>query len=138
MVWTNGCFDLLHVGHTRNLQAAKQMGDILVVGLNSDASVRRLKGPTRPIIPQHERAEILSALECVDYVFIYNENTPEASLAFFKPDIHCKGADYAPPNGKPIPEAQVVESYGGRIAFTPLVSGASTTGLIRRIREISV
>ena len=134
VVWTNGCFDLLHVGHIRNLLAARQLGDLLVVGLNSDESVRQLKGPTRPIMPEQERAEMLAALACVDYVVIFNENTPEAALARLKPDIHCKGADYSPPNGKPIPEASVVESYGGRIAFIPLVLGSSTTDLFRRIK----
>ena len=136
VVWTNGCFDLLHVGHIRNLQAARQLGDLLVVGLNSDESVRQLKGPTRPIMPEQERAEMLAALACVDYVVIFNENTPEAALARLRPDIHCKGADYAPPNGKPIPEASVVESYGGRIAFIPLVPGSSTTDLFRRIKAL--
>ena len=131
VVWTNGCFDLLHVGHIRNLQAARQLGDLLVVGLNSDDSVRRIKGPARPIVPERERAEMLAALACVDYVVIFNESTPETSLARLKPDIHCKGADYAPPNGKPIPEAPLVESYGGRIAFIPLIQGTSTTDLVR-------
>lgn len=136
VVWTNGCFDLLHIGHVRNLQAARRLGDILVVGLNSDSSVRRIKGPPRPIMPEQERAEVLAALACVDYVVIFDEDTPEAALARLKPDIHCKGADYAPPNGKPIPEAPLVESYGGRIAFIPLVPGASTTDLVRRMREL--
>ena len=111
------------------------MGDLLVVGLNSDDSVRRIKGPARPIIPERERAEMLAALACVDYVVIFNESTPEVSLARLKPDIHCKGADYAPPNGKPIPEAPLVVSYGGRIAFIPLIQGVSTTDLVRRIQD---
>jgi len=136
VVWTNGCFDLLHVGHIRNLQAARCQGDLLIVGLNSDDSVRQIKGHSRPIISERERAEILSALVCVDYVVIFNESTPEASLARLKPDIHCKGADYAPPNGKPIPEAPLVESYGGRIVFIPLIQGVSTTELVRRIQEV--
>jgi rfaE bifunctional protein nucleotidyltransferase chain/domain len=135
VVWTNGCFDLLHVGHVRNLQAARALGDVLVVGLNSDRSVRQLKGPERPIVPAAERAEILAALECVDHVVIFEESTPEASLARLKPDIHCKGADYAPPHGKPIPEATVVAAYGGRIEFLPLVPALSTTDLVRRIRD---
>lgn len=135
VVWTNGCFDLLHVGHIRNLQSARCLGDLLIVGLNSDDSVRRIKGPARPILPERERAEMLAALTCVDYVVIFDESTPEDSLACLKPDIHCKGADYAPPNGKPIPEASLVESYGGRIAFIPLVPDISTTDLVRRIQE---
>src|SRR6202007_955821 len=92
VVWTNGCFDLLHVGHVRNLQAARALGDVLVVGVNSDASVRRLKGPSRPLVPDRERAEILAALECVDHILIFDEPTPEAALARFQPEVHCKGA----------------------------------------------
>jgi D-glycero-beta-D-manno-heptose 1-phosphate adenylyltransferase len=136
VVWTNGCFDLLHVGHVYNLQAARNLGDVLVLGLNSDSSVTRLKGPARPIIPQSERAEILAALECVDHVIIFDELTPETSLARLMPDIHCKGADYAPPHGKPIPEAKIVTAYGGRIEFLPLLPSLSTTDLVRRIREL--
>ena len=135
VVWTNGCFDLLHVGHVRSLQAARRLGDILVVGLNSDESVRRLKGTGRPILPAAERAELLAALECVGRVVVFNELTPEAALARLQPDIHCKGADYAPPHGKPIPEAVVVRSYGGRVEFLPLLPANSTTDIVRRIRE---
>jgi rfaE bifunctional protein nucleotidyltransferase chain/domain len=135
VVWTNGCFDLLHVGHVRNLQAARSLGDLLVVGVNSDSSVRQLKGPGRPILTGAERAEILAALACVDYVVLFDDLTPESVLARLQPDIHCKGADYAPPHGKPTPEAKTVESYGGRIAYLPLVPAVSTTDLIRRIRE---
>ena len=94
VVWTNGCFDLLHVGHIRNLQDAPRQGDMLVVGLNSDDSVRRIKGPTRPIVPANQRAEVLAALECVDYVVIFDEPTAEASIQRLKPDIYCKSADY--------------------------------------------
>jgi D-beta-D-heptose 7-phosphate kinase/D-beta-D-heptose 1-phosphate adenosyltransferase len=135
VVWTNGCFDLLHVGHVYNLQAARKFGDVLILGLNSDSSVSRLKGPKRPIIPAAERAELLAALECVDHVIVFDELTPEASLERLKPDIHCKGEDYAPPHGKPIPEAKIVTAYGGRIAFLPLVPGVSTTDLVDRIVE---
>jgi rfaE bifunctional protein nucleotidyltransferase chain/domain len=134
VVWTNGCFDLLHVGHLRNLQAARALGDVLVVGVNDDASVARLKGPGRPILPAAERAELLAGLACVDRVVLFGEDTPEAALARLEPDIHCKGADYAPPHGKPIPEARIVEGYGGRVAFLPLLPGSSTTDLIERIR----
>jgi rfaE bifunctional protein nucleotidyltransferase chain/domain len=134
VVWTNGCFDLLHVGHLRNLQAARGLGDVLVVGLNSDASVRQLKGPQRPILPEAERAELLAALECVSHVLIFDEQTPEAALALVRPDVHCKGADYGPPHNKPIPEAALVQAYGGRIAFLPLVPGVSTTDIVARIR----
>jgi rfaE bifunctional protein nucleotidyltransferase chain/domain len=135
VVWTNGCFDLLHVGHIRNLQAARQLGDVLVVGVNSDASVRQLKGPARPILPEAERAELLAALECVSHVLVFVEPTPEAILAQLRPDIHCKGADYGPPHNKPIPEAALVQAYGGRIAFLPLVPGVSTTDIVSRIRS---
>ncbi len=137
VVWTNGCFDLLHVGHVRSLRMAKALGDVLVVGVDSDESVRQLKGPGRPIVPVHERVEVLASLESVDYVIVFDELTPEVALSRLKPDIHCKGADYAPPDGKPIPEASVVRSYGGRIKFLPLVPFASTSELIRRLREMS-
>ncbi len=135
VVWTNGCFDLLHVGHVRNLQMARNRGDVLVVGVNSDASVRRLKGPGRPLVHEDQRVEVLAALECVDFVVLFDELTPEAALARLQPDIHCKGADYAPPHGKPIPEAAIVAAYGGRIEFLPLVPSLSTTELVRRIHE---
>jgi rfaE bifunctional protein nucleotidyltransferase chain/domain len=138
VVWTNGCFDLVHAGHVRNLQAARSRGDFLVVGINSDASVRRLKGPGRPLVPAAQRMEVLAALECVDYVLVFDELTPEAALARLQPDVHCKGGDYAPPNGKPVPEAPLVASYGGRIEFLPLVPDLSTSELIRRIREMTV
>jgi phosphoheptose isomerase len=133
VVWTNGCFDLVHVGHLRSLVEARKLGDILVVGLNSDASVRQLKGPTRPVMPEQERAELLAALACVDAVVIFDELTPEVSLAKLRPDIHCKGADYAPPHGKPVPEARVVEAYGGAVKFLPLIPDTSTTRIIERI-----
>jgi rfaE bifunctional protein nucleotidyltransferase chain/domain len=134
VVWTNGCFDLVHVGHIRLLQAARSLGDLLVVGLNSDASVRRLKGPERPLIPAAERAEMLCALACVDHVIIFAETTPAAALARLRPDVHCKGADYAP-GGQPLPERAIVEAYGGRVEFVPLVPAASTTQLVGRIRR---
>jgi D-beta-D-heptose 7-phosphate kinase/D-beta-D-heptose 1-phosphate adenosyltransferase len=126
----------LHVGHIRNLQAARDLGDRLIVGLNSDASVQQLKGPSRPIIPAAQRAEVLAALACVDHVVIFDELTAEASIARLKPDVYCKGADYAPPHGKPVPEAAQVEAYGGRIAYLPLVPNASTTDIVQRIRQL--
>jgi rfaE bifunctional protein nucleotidyltransferase chain/domain len=134
VVWTNGCFDLLHPGHIRSLQAAKRLGDVLVVGLNSDDSVRQLKGSDRPVLSELERMEVLSALECVDYVLVFPELRPDAALLRLKPDVHCKGAEYAPPHGKPIPEMATVSSYGGCIEFLPYISGISTTEIIRRIR----
>src|SRR4051812_35574747 len=126
VVWTNGCFDLLHAGHVRSLQAAARLGDVLVVGLNSDASVRRLKGPGRPLVPQDERACVLAALVCVDHVVVFDDLTPTALLECLRPDVHCKGAEYAPPNGRPIPEKAVVEAHGGRVEFLPLVEGLSS------------
>jgi rfaE bifunctional protein nucleotidyltransferase chain/domain len=136
VAWTNGCFDLLHAGHVRSLQAAAALADVLIVGVNSDASVRRLKGPGRPILPQEDRVALLAALECVDHVVVFEEDTPEAILELLKPDIHLKGADYAPPHGKPIPERAIVERYGGRVVFLPLVEGISTSEIIRRVRAL--
>jgi phosphoheptose isomerase len=135
VVWTNGCFDLLHAGHVRSLEAARALGDVLVVGLNSDDSARRLKGPGRPVMPARERAEVLSALRAVDHVVVYDEDTPEGALERLRPDVHAKGADYAPPNGKPLPERAVVEAYGGRIEFLPFVDGVSTTALVEKIAQ---
>lgn len=133
VVWTNGCFDLFHVGHARSLRAARALGDVLVVGVNSDASVRRLKGPSRPLVPAAERVELVAALACVDYAVVFDEDTPEACIRLLRPAVHCKGADYTPPHGKPMPEAALVESYGGRVVFLPLAAGLSTTELFRRV-----
>lgn len=134
VAWTNGCFDILHVGHVRSLKAAKAFGDILVVGVNSDASVRQLKGPARPVVTASERIEILAALECVDAVVVFDELTPERALGELQPDVHCKGADYKPPHGKPIPEAGIVAAYGGRIEYIEFEVNTSTTSLIQNIR----
>jgi len=133
VVWTNGTFDLLHPGHVTSLQQARALGDVLVVGVNSDRSVKAYKGPTRPILNEQERSAMLAALECVDYVIVFDEDTPVESLAKLRPDIHCKGAEYSPPNGRPVPERAVVEGYGGRIEYLPLVPGVSTTDLLKRI-----
>lgn len=133
VVWTNGCFDLLHPGHVASLASAKALGDVLIVGLNSDRSVRENKGPTRPVLNEQERAALLSALSVVDHVVVFDEKTPEIILGQLKPDIHTKGAEYAPPNGRPVPEAATVLANGGRIEYLPLVPGISTTELIRRI-----
>jgi rfaE bifunctional protein nucleotidyltransferase chain/domain len=135
VVWTNGCFDVVHVGHIRNLEAAAAEGDVLVVGLNSDASTRRLKGPSRPIVPQNERAELLAALGCVDAVYIFEDDTAIPSLREVRPEIYCKGAEYAPPNGKFVPEAETVHSYGGELRYMPQIPDRSTTDLVRRILE---
>ena len=133
VVWTNGCFDLLHAGHIESLFQASRLGDVLVVGVNDDAAVRQFKGSTRPIVPASDRALVLAALAFVDRVIIYSDETPELILGQLKPEVHCKGYDYAPPDGKAIPEASVVASYGGRIEFIPLLEGRSTTSLIDRI-----
>jgi rfaE bifunctional protein nucleotidyltransferase chain/domain len=130
VVFTNGCFDLLHVGHVRCLQAARRLGDVLVVGVNSDRSVRGLKGEDRPIVPQDERAEVLAALACVDYVTIFEETTPERLLARLRPDVHVKGGDY---REEDLPEAPLVRSWGGEIVLLPLTQGRSTTGLAKKL-----
>jgi phosphoheptose isomerase len=135
VVWTNGCFDVVHTGHLASLEAARGFGDVLVVGVNSDEATRRLKGEGRPLMPAAERAAIVAAMRPVDYVVIFDEDTPEWVLEQLRPDVHCKGADYAPPNGKPIPERAVVEGYGGRVEFLPLVPGRSTTDLVETIRR---
>lgn len=137
VAWTNGCFDLLHSGHVASLQAARNLGDVLIVGLNSDSSVRVNKGPSRPILREQERAALLSALECVDYVHIFAEPTPETVLSIIRPDLHCKGAEYTPPHGRPVPERAVVESYGGRIVYLPLLPEISTTDIIAKIQSVT-
>ncbi|MFN3650820.1 MAG: D-glycero-beta-D-manno-heptose 1-phosphate adenylyltransferase [Armatimonadota bacterium] len=132
VVFTNGCFDLLHVGHLRYLAQARELGDALVVGVNTDAGVRRLKGPSRPLVSEEERAELLAGLECVDWVTLFDEPTPVATIAALRPHLHVKGGDYRPDD---LPEAEVVRSYGGEIAIMPLVPGRSTTSLAEKIRE---
>jgi len=127
VVFANGCFDLLHVGHIRYLQSARQLGDALVVALNNDESVRRLKGPQRPLMPENERAEILAALACVDYVVLFQEPTVERLLRLLKPDIQCKGTDYTE---ETVPEREVVRSYGGRVAIAGDPKDHSTRDLI--------
>lgn len=127
VVFTNGCFDLLHVGHVRYLQQARALGDVLVLGVNTDASVRRLKGPTRPINAEDERAEVLAALECVDYVVLFDEQTPVETIELLRPDVHAKGGDY---RVEDLPEAATVHAYGGEVAILPLVPGRSTTRLV--------
>jgi rfaE bifunctional protein nucleotidyltransferase chain/domain len=160
-VLTNGVFDLLHLGHVTYLQQARALGDLLVVGINSDASTRRLKGPTRPLTPERERAEVLAALACVDYVTVFGENTAESLVAALGPTLYVKGADYAGGGADAVqlspdalrtllsgetaahptlaglaarlPEARTVASYGGALALLPYLAGHSTTELIQRI-----
>ncbi|WP_298437097.1 D-glycero-beta-D-manno-heptose 1-phosphate adenylyltransferase, partial [Geobacter sp.] len=130
IVFTNGCFDLLHVGHVKYLQKAKGFGDILVLGLNSDASVRRLKGEKRPLIGEEERAHILAALDCIDYVVIFDEDTPLRLIETLRPAVLVKGGDYTPEG---VVGREVVESYGGRVELVQFVDGRSTTNIIEKI-----
>ena len=130
IVFTNGCFDLLHIGHVRYLEEAKALGDVLVVGVNSDASVRKLKGPKRPILPEAERAEILSGLGCVDYITLFDEMDPLKLIASLRPNVLVKGGDWTKEQtvGK-----EVVERSGGEVVIIPFVKGASTSNLIETI-----
>jgi rfaE bifunctional protein nucleotidyltransferase chain/domain len=132
VILTNGTFDLLHIGHVRYLQEARALGDILIVGINSDASVRGYKGPGRPVVPQSERAEIVAALRCVDYVTIFDEPTATHLVESLQPDIYVKGGDYSP-GAKPLPEAGSVLSYGGQVKIIPFVEGHSASDLIRKV-----
>ena len=130
IVFTNGCFDILHVGHVRYLTAAKNFGDVLIVGLNTDESVRKLKGSTRPVNNQDDRAEVLLGLKAVDYVIFFGEDTAENLIAELQPDIYVKGGDYTLAT---LPEAKIVQSYGGKVELVNLVEGKSTTRIIQKI-----
>lgn len=135
IVFTNGCFDLMHIGHTRYLQAAREMGDVQVVGINSDASVRSLKkGSGRPIVPDAQRAEVVAALACVDYVVLFPEPDPGALIAALQPDVLVKGGDWPP---EQIIGRETVEAHGGTVQTVPLVPGVSTSALIEQIRNTS-
>ena len=129
-VFTNGCFDILHAGHVRYLSRASRLGDVLIVGLNSDSSVRKLKGRPRPIMPQKDRAEILAALASVDYVVVFGEDTPFKLIRKVRPDILVKGGDY---KADKIVGADLVRSYGGKTGTIPLIRGKSTTGVFDSI-----
>lgn len=131
IVFANGAFDLLHAGHVRYLRAARDEGDVLVVAVNSDASVRRAKGPGRPIVPEGERAEIVAALGCVDAVVLFEEESPGGLIAELRPDVHAKGTDYTPES---VPERQVVAGYGGRTVVVGDPKDHATTDLLDRIR----
>jgi D-beta-D-heptose 7-phosphate kinase/D-beta-D-heptose 1-phosphate adenosyltransferase len=156
IVFTNGVFDLLHLGHLRYLRQARRLGDLLVVGVNSDESTRQLKGLQRPLVPEAERAELLAALDCVDYVTIFGERTAETTLALLRPEVYVKGADYAESAnrqqdtlldaeelrraltdddglGERLPEAHIVADYGGSLALLAYLPGHSTSDLIDRI-----
>ncbi len=130
VVFTNGCFDILHSGHIDLLQRARALGDALVVAVNTDASVARMKGPNRPIIPENERAELLAGLEMVDFVCMFDEDTPREAILAVKPDVLVKGADWG--LGNIVGRAEV-ESWGGKVVALPLVEGRSTTGIVDRV-----
>ena len=136
VVWTNGCFDILHAGHVTYLLGARAQGDVLVVGLNSDASVRENKGPGRPITNEQDRALVLSALACVDYVVIFLDKSPLPILETLKPDVYAKGGDYTIDTIVQ-EERRLVEGYGGSIALLPGVEGASTTSIIEKLQNSS-
>jgi len=133
LVFTNGCFDLLHPGHVRYLSRARSLGDALIVALNSDRSVRSIKGPGRPILNQHERAEVIAALEAVDYVTIFDDETPRDLIAAVLPDVLVKGGDWAVDE---IVGREEVEAAGGRVLSLPYIEGSSTTDIIERIKNL--
>jgi rfaE bifunctional protein nucleotidyltransferase chain/domain len=132
VVFANGCFDVLHVGHVRYLQEARALGDLLIVGLNSDDSVRRLKGEGRPVLNQEARATLLDALECVDHIVIFEDDTVDRLLVELKPDFHCKGSDYTP---ETVPEKETVRQYGGSTSITGGRKIQSTRWLFEEIRR---
>jgi D-glycero-beta-D-manno-heptose 1-phosphate adenylyltransferase len=134
VVFTNGCFDLLHPGHIRSLEQARSLGDVLVVGLNSDQSVRQVKGDSRPVIPEDERAEVLAALAAVDYVVLFADSTPRNVIAQLLPDILVKGADWG---ATEVVGREEVEAAGGRVESVPLEAGYSTTRILEKIRAAS-
>ena len=133
IVATSGCFDILHAGHVQYLEKARECGDVFVLFLNSDKSVRQLKGPERPIVPEEQRAEVVAGLGCIDYVCIFNEMTPSEIIEKVKPDIWVKGADY---QGVDIPEKKIIDTYGGIIRYIDFKEGCSSTNIIERIREL--
>lgn len=133
IVFTNGCFDLLHPGHVRLLEKARELGDILILALNSDRSVRENKGPSRPIVPQDERAEVAAALEAVDYVVLFNEPTPRDIISRVLPDVLVKGCDWGPTE---IIGREETEAAGGRVVSIPFESGYSTSLIVERIQKI--
>ena len=130
VVTTNGCFDILHVGHVRYLQKTKSFADVLIVLLNSDKSVKSIKGPTRPVNDENDRAEILCALSCVDYVVLFDEDSPRNLLDEMKPDVYTKGADYTM---ETLPEADIMRKNNTRVEFISFVEGKSTTGIIEKM-----
>lgn len=136
VVFTNGCFDILHVGHTKLLKEAKSYGDVLILGLNTDESIKRLKGEGRPVNDQNDRAEILSHIPYVDYIVLFNEETPCELISELKPDVHVKGGDYDPKDYSRMPEAKIVDGYGGKIVTVKYVDGKSTTKTINTLKRV--
>ena len=134
VVATNGCFDILHVGHVRYLEKTKSFADVLIVLLNSDKSVKSIKGPTRPINNENDRAEVLCALKSVDYVVLFDEDSPRNLLDEMKPDVYTKGADYTM---ETLPEADIMKKNGTRVEFIEFVQGKSTTNIINKVSEVS-
>ncbi len=131
VVLANGCFDILHVGHVRYLEDARRHGDLLIVAVNSDSSVRKLKGEGRPYMPDAERAEIVAALGCVDYVFVFDDERLDAIISYLRPDFQAKGTDYTP---ETVPERETVESYGGRVIICGDPKERSSSEIIREVR----
>ena len=132
LVFTNGCFDILHVGHVRYLNRARALGDRLVVALNSDRSVGRIKGKSRPIVPEMERAEVLAALGCVDYIFFFDDATPQRIIDAIVPDVLVKGSDWELSR---VIGRETVENAGGKVLTVPMIEGFSTTGIIRKVLD---
>ncbi|MDP9351277.1 MAG: D-glycero-beta-D-manno-heptose 1-phosphate adenylyltransferase [Chloroflexota bacterium] len=132
-VFTNGCFDLLHVGHVRYLRQARELADVLIVAVNTDDSVRELKGPERPVVPEDERAEVLAALEAVDYVVLFPDRTAERLVGVLKPELYVKGGDYTL-DLRSLPEAGVVQRYGGEVRLMPVHPGRSSSALLSRLK----
>ena len=130
IAFTNGCFDILHVGHVQYLQAARELGDLLILGLNSDASVRAIKGEKRPIVPEAERAEVVAALTAVDFVTFFDDTTPLKLIETLRPDILVKGGDWSEAT---VVGSEAVRSWGGRVAIIPLTPGASTTNIVEKV-----
>jgi rfaE bifunctional protein nucleotidyltransferase chain/domain len=132
IVFTNGCFDIIHRGHVEYLNKAKKLGDVLIVGINSDSSIKKIKGNKRPIVPLYSRAYVLDNLKAVDFVVPFDEETPIELIKIIKPDVHVKGGDY---REEDLPEAEIVKSYGGKIKIIPLIEGFSTTKIIEWVLQ---
>jgi rfaE bifunctional protein nucleotidyltransferase chain/domain len=133
IAFTNGCFDILHVGHVRYLHEARKMGDILILGLNSDASVRAIKGEKRPLVPQDDRAEVIASLTAVDYVTLFDEATPLTLIEYLQPDLLIKGGDW---KEEAVVGRDQVRSWGGKVVIIPMTEGASTTNIVERILQV--